>query len=50
MEPLFRLAPTIIATPCWRSCLRGVMRERTRRLGFGLLANELARHESSDPT
>ncbi|MGY3076917.1 hypothetical protein ACVWZZ_003288 [Bradyrhizobium sp. LM6.10] len=28
--------------------LRGVIRERTRRLGFRLLANELARRESPD--
>jgi MFS family permease len=30
--------------------LRGVIRERTRRLGFRLLANELARDESLDLT
>jgi len=30
--------------------LRGVIRERTRRLGFRLLANELARRESLDQT
>jgi hypothetical protein len=30
--------------------LRGVIREQTRRLGFGLLANELARRESRDLT
>jgi hypothetical protein len=30
--------------------LRGVIRERTRRLGFELLANELARRESLDLT
>jgi hypothetical protein len=30
--------------------LRGVIRERTRRLGFRLLANELARRESLDLT
>jgi len=30
--------------------LRGVIRERTQRLGFRLLANELARRESLDPT
>ncbi len=28
--------------------LRGVIRERTWRLGFGLLANELARRKSRD--
>jgi hypothetical protein len=30
--------------------LRGVIRERTRRLGFSLLANGLARRESLDLT
>jgi hypothetical protein len=30
--------------------LRGVIRERTRQLGFGLLANELARREPRDLT
>jgi len=30
--------------------LRGVTRERTRRFGFRLLANELARRESLDLT
>jgi len=30
--------------------LRGVIRERTRRRGFGLLSNELARRESLDQT
>jgi hypothetical protein len=30
--------------------LRGLIRERTRRRGFWLLANELARRESLDPT
>ncbi|MGY4476164.1 NADPH:quinone reductase-like Zn-dependent oxidoreductase [Bradyrhizobium sp. USDA 3364] len=32
------------------SMLRGVIRERTRRLGFGLLANRFARRESRDVT
>jgi len=30
--------------------LRGLIRERTRRRGFKLLANELARRESLDLT
>jgi hypothetical protein len=30
--------------------MRGVIRERTRRRGFRLLANELARRESLDLT
>jgi hypothetical protein len=30
--------------------LRGVIRERTGGLGFGLLGNKLARHESLDLT
>jgi hypothetical protein len=30
--------------------LRGVIRERTRRLGLRLLANELTRRESRDLT
>jgi hypothetical protein len=30
--------------------LRGVIRERTRRCGFRLLANELARRASLDQT
>jgi hypothetical protein len=49
MEPLFGLA-SIVAIKCWRSCLRGVIRERTRRLGFGLPASEIARRESRDLT
>jgi hypothetical protein len=38
------------AAPICLRLMRGVIRERTRRRGFRLLANELARRESLDLT